>query len=122
MLIYYSKFDRDHILLYIRQEINILAHTFIKLHDFRFQMTCKISIAHSPFRRNGRLNMIGVKNRRDWVVTKFRKSTEILEKLLKPMSIASVMSTSVNYSLTLPPHATDKPTKVLLRESGPFLL
>ena len=44
------------------------------------------------------------------VVTKFRKPTEILGTLLKAMSIASVMSTSVNYSLTPPPRATDKPT------------
>ena len=56
------------------------------------------------------------------VVTKFRKSTEIFGTLLKPMSIASVMSTNVNYSLTPPPHATDKPTELLLRESGPSLL
>ena len=66
--------------------------------------------------------MIGIKTGTDWVVTKFRKSTEIHGALLKPMSIASVMSTSVNYSLTPSLHATDKPTELLLRESGPFLL
>ena len=81
-------------------------------------MTCKIKIAYIPFKRNERLNMIVVKTGADLVLTRFIKSTEILETLLKPMSIASVMSTSINYSLTPPPQATE----LLLRESGPFLL
>ena len=85
-------------------------------------MTCKISITYIPFKHNGCLNIIGVKTSADQVVTKFGKSSEILGTLLKSMSIASVMSTSVDYSLTRPPHASDKPTELLLRESGPFLL
>ena len=85
-------------------------------------MICKISIAYIPFKHNGRLNMIGIKTGTDWVVTKFRKSTEIHGTLLRPMSIASVISTSVNYSLRPPPHVTYKPTELLLRESGPFFL
>ena len=70
-----------------------------------------------PYKRNGHLKIWDKK-----VVTKFRKSTEILGTLLELMPIASVMSTSVNYSLTPPPHATDKPTELLLRKSGPSLL
>ena len=74
------------------------------------------------FKRKGHLNMIGVKIGADQVVTKYRKSTEILGTLLKLMPIASVMSTSVNPSLTQPRLITDKPAELLLRESCPFLL